>query len=94
MKLTKTKLKTIIKEEYAKIEAVYEATVNKWDVVPAESGYDEELEHSEPEYMPEELIGAIGRAIEIFYPEVDQHAIFPLAQEIETLVKSNLGDPA
>ena len=88
MKLTKTTLKQLIKEEYAKIEAVYEATVNtdKWDY--------EEQEHSEPEYIPEELIGAIGRSIEKFYPEADQYAIFPLAQEIETLIKSKLGDPA
>ena len=63
MKLTRSQLKQIIKEELGRVD------------------------------MPEELIGAIGRTIEGFYPHVNQIDIFPLAQEIDSLIKAKFGEP-
>lgn len=47
----------------------------------------------ENEYMTEELVGAIGRSIERFYPHVSPYDIFPIAKEIEHLVLKRLGTP-
>jgi len=47
----------------------------------------------ENEYMTEELVGAIGRSLERFYPDVSRYDIFPVAKEIEHLVLERLGTP-